>query len=63
MVHAYQKGELDSPSAKVKDVAKHISKSDAKDFAKTKSEGLPEKKGSIKVRILGAMFKKAFASK
>jgi hypothetical protein len=62
MVHAYQKGELKSPSGKVKDVAKHILKSDAKDFASTKSKGLPEKKeASIKERILVAMVKTAFA--
>lgn len=63
MVHAYQKGELKSPSGKVKDVAKHISKKDAKDFASTKSKGLPEKKGSVKERILAAMFKAAVAQR
>jgi DNA-directed RNA polymerase beta' subunit len=44
MVHAYQKGELKNPSNKVKDVAKHIDASDAKHFAETKHEALPEKK-------------------
>ena len=62
MVHAYQKGELKSPPKKIKDVAKHISKADAKDFASTKSEDLPEKKeGSVKDRIMRAMLKAALA--
>ena len=43
MVHAYQKGELDNPSAEIKDIAKSISKKDAKDFAETKHKGLPNK--------------------
>lgn len=48
MVNAYQKGELKNPSAKVKSVAKHIKHDDARDFAKTKHKGLPEKKGEDK---------------
>jgi len=47
MVHAYQKGELKNPSSKVKEVAKHISAQDAKDFAATKHKGLPEKKSAM----------------
>jgi hypothetical protein len=43
MVHAAQKGEKPA-SAKVAKVAKTMKKSDATDFAKTKHEGLPEKK-------------------
>jgi len=43
MVHAYQKGELKNPSPKIKEVAEHISNTDAKHFAQTKHEGLPEK--------------------
>ena len=43
MVHAYQKGELKDASEEVKDIAKTISKKDAKDFAETKHKGLPNK--------------------
>lgn len=44
MVHAYQKGKLKHAPKKIRDVAKHISKEDAKHFAETKHEGLPERK-------------------
>ena len=45
MVHALQKGEkVKSASAELKKVAKDMKKSDAKDFAKTKHKGLPNKK-------------------
>jgi hypothetical protein len=43
MVHACQK-KGKCASKKVKDVAKSIKADDAEDFAKTKHEGLPEKK-------------------
>lgn len=43
MVDAYQKGELDNASKEVKDIAKDISHKDARDFAKTKHKGLPNK--------------------
>lgn len=43
MVHSYQKGELDNPSKEIKSIAKSISKKDAKDFAKTKHKGLPNR--------------------
>lgn len=46
MVHAYKQGKLKNAPKKIKDVAKHISDEDAKDFAKTKSSKLPEKKAS-----------------
>lgn len=48
MVHAYQKGKLKHAPAKVRRVAKHISEEDAEHFAKTKHDGLPERKGSDK---------------
>lgn len=52
MVHAYQKGELKNPSKEVKDIAKTISKKDAKDFAETKHKGLPNKvKKSVKETV------------
>jgi len=44
MVHAYQKGKLKHAPKKIRDVAKHISKEDAKHFAETKHDGLPERK-------------------
>ena len=49
MVHAYQKGMLKNPSPKIKEVAEHISKKDAKDFAATKTKHLPVhvKKGFV----------------
>lgn len=43
MVHAYQKGKLKHPPAKIKEVAKHISKKDATDFARTSHHDLPER--------------------
>lgn len=48
MVHAYQKGKLKHAPKKIRDVAKHISKEDAKHFAETKHDGLPERKGKEK---------------
>jgi len=52
MVHAYQKGELKNPSKEVEDIAKTISKKDAKDFAETKHKGLPNKvKKSVKETV------------
>jgi hypothetical protein len=42
-VHAYQKGKLKDASPTVKKIAKGMSKKAAKDFAKTKHKGLPEK--------------------
>ena len=44
MVRATQKGATKAPSPEVARVASSIKKSDAKDFAKTKHKGLPEKK-------------------
>ena len=42
-VYAYKKGELKDASDTVKNIAKHISKKDAKDFASTKHKGLPKR--------------------
>jgi len=44
MVRATQKGEMENPSPEVSKVAASMSKSDVKDFAKTKHAKLPEKK-------------------
>src|SRR5579859_1520243 len=43
MVRAYQEGEMKKAPAKIKQVAAHISPSDAHDFASTKTKGLPNK--------------------
>lgn len=61
MVHAYNNGKLKNAPAKIKEVAKHISDDDARDFAKTKSKGLPEhvKKASP----LDYMFVRGFLSR
>ena len=47
MVHAYQKGELKHVPPSVKRVARTMDPDDAKDFAATKHEGLPEKKAEL----------------
>lgn len=44
MVHAYKKGKLKKAPKKIREVAEHISDEDARDFAKTKHDGLEEKK-------------------
>jgi len=44
MVHAVKKGEMKAPSPEVAQAAASMKKKDAKDFASTKHEGLPEKK-------------------
>lgn len=58
MVHAYKNGKLKRAPKKIREVAEHISDGDARDFAKTKSSGLPEKKASLG----DIMFAKGFAS-
>jgi cytochrome c553 len=59
MVHAYKNGKLKKAPAKIKEIAKNISDDDARDFAKTKSKGLPEKKASP----LDFMFVSGFLSR
>lgn len=59
MVHAYKKGKLKKAPKKIKEIAKNISDEDAKDFAKTKSRDLPEKKASP----LDYMFVRGFLSR
>lgn len=44
MVHAVQKGKLKDASLEIKKIAKSVNKKDAKDFAATKHNNLPEKK-------------------
>jgi hypothetical protein len=44
MVHAYQKGKLKNAPTRVRDIAEHISEEDAEHFAKTRHDGLPERK-------------------
>ena len=58
-VHAYKNGKAKNAPKKIKDIAKNISDSDARDFAKTKHDGLQEKKASP----LDYMFVKGFLSR
>lgn len=58
-VHAYKNGKAKNAPKKVRDVAKHISDSDARDFARTKHDGLPEKKASY----LDELFIRGFISR
>jgi hypothetical protein len=52
MVHAMQKGKkIPGASAELKKTAKDMSKSDAKDFAKTKHAGLPKKVSEFKMAL------------
>jgi hypothetical protein len=44
MVHATQKGDMESPSPEVSKAADSMSDKDAKDFASTSHKGLPNKK-------------------
>jgi hypothetical protein len=60
-VHAYQKGEAKNAPKKIKQIAKSISKSDARDFAKTKTSGLPEKKAGCD--WLNEIFLRGFLSR
>jgi len=44
MVHAAQKGDMENPSPEVSKAADSMSDKDAKDFASTSHDGLPDKK-------------------
>lgn len=57
MVHATQKGDMDSPSAEVSKAADSISDKDAKDFASTKHKGLPNKIKSESITKLKEIIK------
>lgn len=57
MVRAAQKGEMENPSTEVTKAATSMSKSDVKDFAKTKHDKLPEKK-EVKEATYPSDFKK-----
>jgi hypothetical protein len=61
MVHAIQKGEAKPGhfSKKIREMAKRVDPGDAKDFASTKTKGLPEKKASF----LDNMFLRGFLTK
>jgi len=53
MVHAYNKGELHASRElrrRIAAISRRISDADAKHFAKTKHDGLPEKKAQVVVR-------------
>jgi hypothetical protein len=52
MVHAAQKGDMDSPSPEVSKAANSMSDKDAKDFASTSHKGLPDHiKEALKEKI------------
>lgn len=59
MVYAYKNGKLKNAPKKIKEVAKHISDEDARDFAKTKTDKLPEKKAYC----IDDMFVRGFVSR
>lgn len=59
MVHAYQKGSLKNPPAKVREIAKSIDPGDAKDFAQTSHASLPEKAESMEASKQAAVKKMA----
>ena len=59
MVHAYKKGRLKNAPKKIRNIADHISDGDTRDFAETKSSGLPEKKASF----LDAIYARGFISR
>lgn len=60
MVHAIHNGSFKGkPSKKLRDAAKSLSYQDAKDFASTKTKGLPDKKASM----FDEMFVKGFLSR
>jgi hypothetical protein len=46
MVHAYKNGKMKKAPKKIKEIAKNISDDDARDFARTTHNGLPDKKAS-----------------
>ena len=58
IVHAIQKGEARPGrfSKKIRDMAKRVDPGDAKDFASTKTKGLPEKKASYLDRAFALGF-------
>ena len=63
MVHAYKKGKLKHASRKIREVARHISDEDARDFAKTKHDGLEEKKAFDFAGIMEKLEKLAAGTK
>ena len=57
MVHATQKGDMESPSPEVSKAADSMSDKDAKDFASTKHTGLPNKVKSESITKLKEIIK------
>ena len=60
-VRAYQEGKAKNAPKKIREIAKGISKSDAKHFAKTKTSDLPEKKAGCD--WLNEIFLRGFLSR
>lgn len=63
MVHAYKNGKLKHAPKKIRDVAEHISDEDARDFAKTRHDGLEEKKAFDVAGIIAKLEKMAAGTK
>lgn len=61
MVLAYKNGKLKDAPDKVKEIAKHISDTDARHFAATKRKGLPDR--VKKASPLDFMFVNGFLSR
>lgn len=59
MVHAYQQGKLKRAPAKIRQVAARISPEDAKDFAATSHENLPDRKKEARQQIAVLLVKRA----
>ena len=59
MVHAFKTGKLKRVSKKIREIAKHVSDEDAKHFAETAHDGLPEKKAALAERYRIGFMKRA----
>lgn len=64
IVHAIQKGEVRPGkfSKKIREMARRVDPGDAKDFASTKTKGLPENKEEKKASYLDQFFVRGFLS-
>lgn len=64
IVHAIQKGDVRPGkfSKKIREMAKRVDPGDAKDFAATKTKGLPEKKEEKTASYLDRFFVRGFLS-
>lgn len=51
MVLANKRGKLKNPSKSIREASESMSEETAREFAKTKRTGLPEKKASLNARL------------